>query len=240
MLNRLSRKSNLNFMKRAFTLIELLVVIAIIAILAALLFPVFSQAKKAAKTSSTLSNVRQLALGFGLYQQDNDDHYASATDGMGGIGREGGWVFYDSFSFNAAGHFVPSRGTVFPYIKNGEVYQSAEDPEAKKSLNSFAINSCLVGKLDGSGLTPSIASTDVPNPSDTMLLGEEGTGFGDDHSHSTNDGYFAAQYDHFSNWHTGGTVILFTDQHTKVTKIIDDDKRAQLTSGGATGFCPQN
>ncbi len=60
-------------MKRAFTLIELLVVIAIIAILAAILFPVFAQAKAAAKKTVCLSNVKQQALAFTMYANDNDD-----------------------------------------------------------------------------------------------------------------------------------------------------------------------
>src|SRR5215469_8546120 len=63
------------FRRRAFTLIELLAVIAIIAVLAAILFPVFAQAKAAAKKSSCLSNLKQIGLGFTLYEADYDDHY---------------------------------------------------------------------------------------------------------------------------------------------------------------------
>ena len=57
----------------AFTLIELLVVIAIIAILAAILFPVFAQAKAAAKKTTAVSNVKQINLGFMMYENDYDD-----------------------------------------------------------------------------------------------------------------------------------------------------------------------
>jgi prepilin-type N-terminal cleavage/methylation domain-containing protein/prepilin-type processing-associated H-X9-DG protein len=58
---------------RGFTLIELLVVIAIIAILAAILFPVFARAREMARKASCTSNLKQVALGVGMYAQDYDE-----------------------------------------------------------------------------------------------------------------------------------------------------------------------
>ncbi|MEO6907137.1 MAG: DUF1559 domain-containing protein, partial [Abditibacteriaceae bacterium] len=55
-----------------FTLIELLVVIAIIAILAAILFPVFARARENARRASCQSNLKQIALGIIMYNQDYD------------------------------------------------------------------------------------------------------------------------------------------------------------------------
>ena len=92
---------------RAFTLIELLVVIAIIAILAAILFPVFAQAKQAAKKTSDLSNMKNIGLGFMLYNGDYDDLAPFIRDVH---------VFATDFTGPSE---ISWKDLIYPYIKNG-------------------------------------------------------------------------------------------------------------------------
>ncbi|QDU98114.1 DUF1559 family PulG-like putative transporter [Lignipirellula cremea] len=80
---------------KGFTIVELLVVIAIIALLVALLLPAISRAREAARNSACKNNLRQLGLGFAIFQ-DSDPARRLCT-GASDFRRDGcmdtwGWV----------------------------------------------------------------------------------------------------------------------------------------------------
>jgi len=62
---------------KGFTLVELLVVIGIIALLIAILLPALSRAREQAKNTQCLSNLRQLAMVYQFYANDNQGRWRS-------------------------------------------------------------------------------------------------------------------------------------------------------------------
>ena len=61
--------------RNGFTLIELLVVIAIIALLMAILMPALQRVKEQARAVGCQSNLKQWAIIFSLYANDNDEKF---------------------------------------------------------------------------------------------------------------------------------------------------------------------
>lgn len=130
---------NHNRQPLGFTLIELLVVIAIISIIAAIIFPVFVSARDKARQTACANNLKQLALGFQQYVQDNDEALPYLKDNL----------FYISVGAKWA-------GPIYPYIKNTKVFQCPNDSGIEREVNyngelchlypvTYAYNSNLMG-----------------------------------------------------------------------------------------------
>jgi len=100
-----------------FTLIELLVVIAIIAILAAILFPVFAQAREKARQATCSSNLKQIGTAALMYAEDYDETVMPVQVAPDPL------IFFWFASYDrAAGVLDPTRGLVYPYVKNFQVH----------------------------------------------------------------------------------------------------------------------
>ena len=151
--------------KKGFTLIELLVVIAIIALLLAILMPALSMVKKKAATAVCLTNTKNLALGWHMYQTENDGKIMSSD-----MGRDESWIqapynMNNTPSVSCTGPETVDDEAEIRGIKDGVLYQYLEDPDVyhclgdrvRTSFNgdggkvfvSYAIPACLNGRNPG-------------------------------------------------------------------------------------------
>jgi prepilin-type N-terminal cleavage/methylation domain-containing protein len=143
--------------RRGFTLIELLVVIAIIAILAALLLPALGKAKAQAQKTLCVSNHRQLALTWTLYQDDHDGGLPSNVRGAPPPGRGLNWV--ESTVHGATPGFIDTNALIdlkragfAPYLRTHAVYKCPAEGTVYRpgnrrvpKLRSYSMNDYLNG-----------------------------------------------------------------------------------------------
>jgi prepilin-type N-terminal cleavage/methylation domain-containing protein/prepilin-type processing-associated H-X9-DG protein len=153
--------------KKAFTLIELLVVIAIIAILMAILFPALNRAREQGRRAVCLSNLKQLALAWIMYADENDDKIvngeaAGSSNGMASTPTSGihsheqWWVGGDCASGYMAGDQLPletqilaiKNGALFPYTKKETLYRCPTG--VRGEMRTYSIGDSMNGlRRDG-------------------------------------------------------------------------------------------
>ncbi|HEY0075685.1 MAG TPA: DUF1559 domain-containing protein [Abditibacteriaceae bacterium] len=98
--------------RRAFTLVELLVVVGVLAIVAAILFPIFARSREVHRPNGCQNNLKQIALGFKQYLNDNNERYPLVVVTPGSSTGESPYGWADALQ---------------PYIHNTQVYQCPSD-----------------------------------------------------------------------------------------------------------------
>jgi len=115
-------------MKRKFTLIELLVVIAIIGILASLLLPSLGKARRKARMTLCINNQKQIAIGFQLFLDDNDDTFHSKRNLDGSDYYDDGTLRYIT-----GGDYQPNLD--LEYIHSKELFRCSETQKGNAGVS---------------------------------------------------------------------------------------------------------
>jgi prepilin-type N-terminal cleavage/methylation domain-containing protein/prepilin-type processing-associated H-X9-DG protein len=245
----------------AFTLLELLVVIALIAVLASMLLPAVGRTRERAMSVQCVGNVRQLAIAWILYSDDNNGRLANNLAGTTGgkslaAKTNANWVNnnltwdLDADNTNTAGLTEASLGDYAS--RNAKIYRCPTDrllsdrQQASgwsSRVRSYSMNA-MVGDAGEATVTgknrfnpkqsQSFRITEIQRPSETFVFVEE-------HADSIGDGSFLNVYgknqwnDLPASRHSGAASLAFADGHAQLHRWESSSTR-QPSKAGALNF----
>jgi len=213
--------------KHAFTLIELLVVIAVIAVLMAILMPALNRAREQGKRASCLNNVKQMALAWHVYADDNDGKIVNgntakdgnATPGAGTNRDETCWVYWPGDNQPEAVRLQGLRdGLLFPYCPNVKLFKCPTG--VRGEVVTYAIPDTMNGYYYIPGAKEQIKTlrTQIRNLSEQIVFLDEGR---------LSPASWTIHYDQERWWdqitarHGDGTNFSFADSHAEYWKWKD-------------------
>jgi prepilin-type N-terminal cleavage/methylation domain-containing protein/prepilin-type processing-associated H-X9-DG protein len=218
---RLQRNSPLGF-----TLIELLVVIAIIGVLAALVLPAVARSKARAEGMTCANNIRQLAMAWLLYADDNSDVLVNNHGVPETLARRQTWAnnvldWLDGDDNTNLVRLTDSK--LGPYANRAtQIYKCPADREP--ALNGQRTRSMSMNALVGNPgeltnrFNPTCVQffkrTEIPNPTGIFV-------FLDEHCDTINDGFFVNRLDNYAwgnlpgSYHNGALNLSFADGHVE-------------------------
>ena len=218
-----------------FTLIELLVVIAIIAILAALLLPALTAAKGKAKATGCISNLRQLALGWRMYADENNGTLAVNLPYSGAANRS--WVNADFTTNSAAATNQANitQGLIYPSVQNVKVYHCPADETQVRgapTILSYSMNGWMGSRTMSQSPYASVNAAFRTFVREAEISAISAASrlwvLGDEDASTLNDGWSLVTMDDqkpFASFpgvrHAHGGGMNFADGHTQIFKLRD-------------------
>jgi prepilin-type N-terminal cleavage/methylation domain-containing protein/prepilin-type processing-associated H-X9-DG protein len=200
-----------NRLTPGFTLIELLVVIAIIAVLAAILLPVLARSREAAQRATCTSNLKQIGLGFRMYQLENKGYYPAAEDPV----ADGVWLWMGRGWRTMLEEYVP-RGDDYG------VFWCPSDPRSEDRFDgtSYAYSMAFYHspeQINAMGdvtrnyrdPVPPVPQREATHPSKKILVGEW---YANHAAFDTDRGWFGVG---------GKRLFLFADGHVEYLDAYD-------------------
>ena len=199
--------------QKGFTLIELLVVIAIIAVLMAILMPALNRAREQGKRAACLNNMKQLALAWIMYADDNDD---KIVNGCYSVYKEPLWVGEDWNTDNPEEQIEAIKdGALYPYCKNVKIYKCPTGERGE--MRTYSIFGAMNGVDDGGG-TVLKNRMQIRRPGSRAVFIDEGR---------ISPGSYTVSYIQEEWWdippirHGDGTNLSFADGHSEYWKWKD-------------------
>jgi prepilin-type N-terminal cleavage/methylation domain-containing protein/prepilin-type processing-associated H-X9-DG protein len=249
--------------RAAFTLIELLVVIAI---LASMLVPVLSKAKVKALSISCRSNLKQLALAWQMYPQDNTEKLTYSEGVLPGVWLPAGIKNPDPSNWSITQGI--QQGALWSYCQNAAAWRCPADrstvipnsgpipgiPTAR--VRTYDMSSWMGGEAGGwpssipgpriwrvflktsdlASIGPSMAWLFIDQREDWFI----GTAAFDTdmQGYPNTPSMFQFDWDYPGVQHNGGSSLAFADGHAEAKRWVDPRTRLPVGVWSITPFRP--